>query len=76
MVMQRQARQKKKLGTVFLTIILTTHYMEEAEHLSDKIGIIVDGILLDEDTPKALKEKTKTNTLEDAFVKIATGGKI
>lgn len=59
-----------------MTIILTTHYMEEAEHLSDKIGIIVDGILLDEDTPKALKEKTKTNTLEDAFVKIATGGKI
>ena len=59
-----------------LTVLLTTHYMEEAEHLSDKIGIIVDGILLDEDTPKALKEKTKTNTLEDAFVKIATGGKI
>ena len=59
-----------------MTIILTTHYMEEAEYLSDRVGIISDGVLLDVDSTDGLKKKTNTNTLEDAFVKIATGGKL
>jgi len=57
-----------------ITIILTTHYMEEAESLSDKIGIMVNGNLIDIGTAEELIKKTKTKNFEDAFVSIATGG--
>ena len=59
-----------------ITIILTTHYMEEAESLSDRIGIMANGKLVDVGTSKELIKKTKTNNFEDAFVTIATGGKL
>ena len=59
-----------------ITIILTTHYMEEAESLSDRIGIMADGVLVDIGTSKELMKKTKTKTFEDAFVSIATGGEL
>ncbi len=59
-----------------ITIILTTHYMEEAESLSDRIGIMANGDLVDIGTSKELIKKTKTKTFEDAFVKIATGGEL
>ena len=59
-----------------ITIILTTHYMEEAESLSDRIGIMVKGKLVDIGTAKELIEKTSTKNIEDAFVKIATGGEL
>ncbi len=55
------------------TIILTTHYMEEAETLSNRIGIMSDGKLVAVGTTKELIKKAKTKTFEDAFVKIATG---
>ena len=58
------------------TIILTTHYMEEAEALSDRIGIMANGKLVDVGTSKELIKKTKTKNIEDAFVKIATGGSL
>ncbi len=57
-----------------ITIILTTHYMEEAESLSDRIGIMANGNLVDIGTPKELIKKTKAKNFEDAFVSIATGG--
>lgn len=59
-----------------ITIILTTHYMEEAESLSDRICIMSNGKLVDVGTSKELIKKTKTNNFEDAFVSIATGGKL
>ena len=59
-----------------ITIILTTHYMEEAEALSDRIGIMANGNLVDVGTSKELIKKTKTDNFEDAFVSIATGGKL
>ena len=59
-----------------ITIILTTHYMEEAEKLSDRIGIMVNGNLVDVGTSVDLIKKTKTKNFEDAFVSIATGGKL
>ncbi len=59
-----------------ITIILTTHYMEEAESLSDRIGIMVKGKLVDIGTSKELIKKTKTKNFEDAFVSIATGGEL
>ena len=58
-----------------ITIILTTHYMEEAEALSDRIGIMKDGRLLIEGTADELKEKTECDKFEDAFVKIVKEAK-
>ena len=59
-----------------ITIILTSHYMEEAESLSDRIGIMANGNLIDVGTPQELIAKTKTKNFEDAFITIATGGKV
>ena len=53
-----------------ITIILTTHYMEEAEILSDRIGIMNKGKLIELGTSKELIKKTKTKNFEDAFIKI------
>ena len=52
------------------TIILTTHYMEEAEALSDRIGILKNGRLLAVGTAEALKAKAGANDFEEAFVAI------
>jgi len=56
-----------------MTIILTTHYMEEAEALSDRIGIMSKGKLTAVGTAAELMEKTGTAKFEDAFVALATG---
>ena len=53
-----------------MTIILTTHYMEEATYLSDRIGIISEGKLKALGTAEELIEKAKVNNFEDAFIKI------
>ena len=57
-----------------VTIILTTHYMEEAEALSDRIAIMKDGKLLACDTAVAIKNATDADTFEQAFVRIVKGG--
>lgn len=59
-----------------ITIILTTHYMEEAESLSDRIGIMSNGNLVEVGTPKELIKKSKAKNFEDAFISIATGGEL
>ena len=56
-----------------VTIILTTHYMEEAEALSDRIAIMKDGKLLICDTPDKIKETAGTDHFEQAFVRIVKG---
>ena len=56
-----------------ITIIVTTLYMEEAEELSDHIGIMKAGHLLAIGTAEELKEKAGTDKFEDAFVKIVKG---
>ena len=53
-----------------VTVILTTHYMEEAEALSDRIAIMKDGRLLICDTPDAIKQRTGEGSIEKAFIKI------
>ena len=58
-----------------VTTILTTHYMEEAEALSDRIGIMKDGKLLVCDTAERIKEMTGTEKFEDAFIRIVRGDK-
>lgn len=55
------------------TIVLTTHYMEEAEALSDRIGIMKDGKLLALGTAGQLKEEAGTERFEEAFVAIVKG---
>lgn len=59
-----------------VTIILTTHYMEEAESLSDRIAIMNKGNVVQIGTAKELIEKTGAKNFEDAFVKIAIGGEL
>ena len=59
-----------------ITIILTTHYMEEAAALSDRIGILRDGRLLAVGTVGSLMEMTGTDTFEQAFVNIVKEGKV
>ena len=57
-----------------ITVILTTHYMEEAESLSDRIGIMKDGDLLAVGTAEELKIMTGANDFESAFVSIVKEG--
>ncbi len=57
------------------TIVLTTHYIEEAEALSDRVGIIDYGKLIELGTPRELMEKYETKNLEQVFLKI-TGRRI
>ena len=57
-----------------ITIILTTHYMEEAEALSDRIGIMKSGRLLAVGTVEELNAKANTNDFETAFVSIVKEG--
>ena len=56
-----------------VTIILTTHYMEEAEALSDRIAIMKDGKLLICDTADKIKEAAGTDNFEQAFIRIVKG---
>ena len=57
-----------------MTVVLTTHYMEEAEALSDRIGIMKDGKLLFVGTKEELYQKTGKNDVENAFIEIVSGG--
>ena len=57
-----------------ITIILTTHYMEEAEALSDRIGIMKSGRLLAVGTVEELNAAAGTNNFETAFVSIVKEG--
>lgn len=57
----------KKEGT---TIFFTTHYMEEADRIAEKIAIIDHGKIIASGTSQELKEKTRTNSLEEAFLSL------
>ena len=56
-----------------VTILLTTHYMEEAEALSDRIAIMKDGKLLLCDTAQAIKKAAGVDNFEQAFIRIVKG---
>jgi ABC-2 type transport system ATP-binding protein len=59
-----------------VTIILTTHYLEEAEALSDRIGIMDKGVLKALGTAKELIDKTSAKNFEDAFIALAGNGEV
>ena len=53
-----------------ITIVLTTHYMEEAEALSDRVAIMKAGKLVLFDTPQKIKEMAGTDRFEEAFIRL------
>lgn len=57
-----------------MTIILTTHYMEEAQALSDRIGIMHAGRMITSGTPEQLMKSTNTTSIEQAFIALSGGG--
>ncbi len=58
-----------------VTVFLTTHYMDEADRVAHRIGVIDHGKLVAQGTPKEIKEQTSTATLEEAFLAL-TGSTI
>jgi len=58
-----------------VTVFLTTHYMDEADRVAHRIGVIDHGKLVTQGTPKEIKEQTGSESLEDAFLKL-TGSNI
>ncbi len=58
-----------------ITVFFTTHYMEEADRVAGRIAIIDQGAIIASGTSQELKERTKTKSLEDAFLSI-TGANI
>jgi ABC-2 type transport system ATP-binding protein len=58
-----------------ITVFLTTHYMEEAQKVAGRVAVIDHGKIVAVGTPNELKEKTKTETLEEAFLAL-TGSAI
>ena len=60
-----------KLKTSGITIIITTHYMDEADRC-DRVGLLREGVLIDEDTPENVKNKNGAKSLEEAFLKLTS----
>lgn len=58
-----------KLKKEGITVILTTHYLDEAEKLSDRICLIHGGVIRTVDTPENLKKRHQKNNLEEVFLK-------
>jgi ABC-2 type transport system ATP-binding protein len=58
-----------------ITIFFTTHYIEEAERVSNTVAVIDHGKIITQGTPEELKEQTDTSSLEEAFLKL-TGNAI
>jgi ABC-2 type transport system ATP-binding protein len=58
-----------------VTVFLTTHYMDEADRVAHRIGVIDHGKLVAQGTPREIKDQTGAETLEDAFLKL-TGSSI
>lgn len=57
----KQEKKKEK------TILYSTHYMEEAENICDKVIMVHQGIVIQSGTPEEIKKNTKTTNLRDAF---------
>lgn len=65
----------RELKSNGMAIILTTHYMEEAEELCDRVGIIDQGKLIALGTPEELMKEHSAKNLEEVFIKL-TGKKL
>lgn len=61
-------QQIRDLKTLGVTVILTTHYLDEAEQLSDRVCVLDNGLIKLIETPDKLKADFKMNNLEDVFI--------
>lgn len=66
----------KKINKAGTTILLTTHYIEEAEQLCDKIALINNGKIIQTGTTGDLKKHYKQKTLEDVYLKVVGRGEL
>jgi ABC-2 type transport system ATP-binding protein len=57
-----------------MTIVLTSHYLEEIEHLCDRVAVLKSGHLVAEGTVNELIERTKSPNFEEAFIRLVEGG--
>lgn len=60
----RELKNKK------ITVVMTTHYLNEVQSLCDNVFILSKGSLVEDDTPEALLEKYKTDDLDDVIQKV------
>lgn len=58
-----------------VTMLLTTHYLEEVEHLADSVAVMVSGKVVASGTVADLERRSGTDTLEDAFVRLVGGAR-
>ena len=63
-------KEERKKGK---TILYSTHYMEEAENICDRVVMINKGIVINSGTPEKIKEDTKTTNLRDSFFAMIGG---
>ena len=61
---------KRVNETERVTVMLTTHYMDEADRVAHRVGVIDHGKLIAQGTPREIKDQTETETLEEAFLKL------
>ena len=64
----------RKLNEKNLTILLTTHYMEEAEHICDRIIMLNKGQIIANGSPKEIKKITNKKNLRDSFFALIGSG--
>ena len=63
-------KEERKKGK---TILYSTHYMEEAENICDRVIMINKGIVINSGTPEKIKKDTNTTNLRDAFFTMIGG---
>lgn len=65
----------KELKKDGVTVLLTTHYLDEAEQLADRVCVLDNGVIKLIDTPDKLKSDFKMNNLEEVFIALMNGNK-
>jgi ABC-2 type transport system ATP-binding protein len=55
------------------SVLLTTHYLEEAESLANRVVLLQGGAIVARGTPSEIKARTRSNRLEDAYVELMKG---
>ena len=68
-ILEFMKKEKKKNKT----ILYSTHYMEEAENICDRVIMINKGVVINEGTPEKIKKDTNTTNLRDAFFEMLGG---
>jgi len=62
----------KDLNTQGMSVLYTSHHMQEAQDFCDKVAILSQGVILCQDTPKALIKQHQAQNLEEVFIQLTT----